>query len=274
MSDILRPMFYNAVDFSSLFTRESQFYNTKLQRVKNLIAPIAGVLSFEFVPGLMPESVPDCTLTANLSNGTYVEIDQTVVYTLTDRYVYLFNVSAIGLISGNCDFSVTVAGYSNVIYSEKCYCYALADFPENNLVRLIAYNSDMTRGWISSSYPAFGVFQVSDLNGQLYGTKKTVYEYGYGRVLNLGSESHVKSILAFQKLSLYQQNLLKFLCDCETLSINGTTYALKGELKEENKDPQNEICDLLGEFVPVVQSFSLPGATSKASELEIKNLFI
>lgn len=267
-------MFYNAVDFSDLFTRESLFFNPNLQRVKNIIAPVTGCLSFEYIPGIMPESTPVATLTSHLSNGTTTTINQSHTVELIDRFVFLFQISDIGLIAGDCDFKVTVEGSNDVAYSEKCEAYELADFPANNLVRIIACNNDMRYGYISSTYLACGFFRVSNLNSPILASDSKEYKYSFGRSMVLSSENYLKSTFTFIQLSRYQQNLLKFLCKCNVMSINGVTYQLIGDLKEENKDPLKEVCDLSGEFVLADQSYSTFAASIPASSLTETNIFL
>jgi len=271
---MIKTFVYNAVNFSTDFIRTSKYFDPNLQRKRNIIAPVTGVLSFEFIPGAMPPTAPTATLTTHLSNGTTVQLAHTNVVTLTNSYIYRFNISSIGLIAGNCDFFVTVEGYTDIIFSEKCEAYELADCSENNLKRVIAYNNDDTRGYISSTYPACGFFHVSELNRDQFGNDKVEYKMSRGRTMILDSDNYIKTNLTFIGLSMYQQNLLKWLCNCHVTSINGVTYYLLGELKEERKDTSNEICDLQGTFIAAGGELSTFAATEAAQTFEPTNLFM
>jgi len=73
---------------------------------------------------------------------------------------------------------------------------------------------------------------------------------------------------------MYRQNLLKWICKCQTLTINGVAHYLVSDFVEKNKDENNEICDLQAEFVPVTQSNAITGATEAPSAIKPTNLFM
>lgn len=265
---------YNAINFSNDFNRNSNVFPAHLQRVRNIIAPVTGVLSFEYLPVVMPDAAPDAHVGVIRSDGVTVETIYNSVIELTDRFVYIFAFSSLQMIAGACEFFFYVDGDSDVIYSEKCQCFNLADFPGNNLVRVIAYNYDAMHGYISSTYPACGFFKVSELGRDVFGNDKIEYKRSYGRNKILSSENYIKTTLTFLKLSMYQQNLLKWLCNCEVMSINGVTYNLIGEFSEENKDNFYEVCDLKGTFVRVDGEISTEAASTPPEDIEPVNIFM
>jgi len=119
-----------------------------------------------------------------------------------------------------------------------------------------------------------GFFQVSELNNKIHGVEKVEYSYSYGRKKILSAENFIKTRFTFLNLSMYQQNLLKWLCNCETLTINGVSYQLITDFTERNKDDLNEVCDLQADFIEVSQSFAIAGSSEKASSIAPNNLFM
>ena len=86
---------YNCLNFSDDFNRESKYFNPQLQRGLNLIAsPLAGYLSFEFIPSVMPESAPTAVLHINSSVQSNTRTHYSVI-TLSDRYIYFFSITGI-----------------------------------------------------------------------------------------------------------------------------------------------------------------------------------
>jgi hypothetical protein len=61
---------------------------------------------------------------------------------------------------------------------------------------------------------------------------------------------------------MYQQNLLKWLCNCQNVSIDGVSYQLISDFTELEKDENSEICSLKADFVEVTQSFFASPALS------------
>lgn len=272
---MIKPAPYNAIDFSESFSRKSIFFDPSLQRVKNLLSSTTGVLSFYFAPGgAMPESAPNMTLTALKSDGTHVYMTQTNVIEFTNYYIYRFSIQSLGLTAGQFYCDVQVAGYTDVIYSEWFEYVDNSELIDRNIVRLIAYNNDETRGYLTNTYPATAFFQVSELNNKEFGNSKTEYVGDYGVKILLDSENYIKTRYTFVGLSMYQRNLLKWLCNCQVFSINGTALSLISDFTEKSKDENNEIFDLQADFVEVAQSFFITGSGDTPNSIDQTNLFV
>ena len=264
---------YNCLNFSNDFNRESKYFENQLQRGLNLIAsPLPGYLSFEFIPSVMPGTAPTAFLYINSSIQSNTRTHDSVV-TLLDRYIYFFSITGI-TVSDEIDAYVTVDGYSDIIHAEKFECVAVASLQERNIITLVGYNADDTYGYFGSTHPICGLFEYSDLNSRMFGNDQTEYNYSYGRKKILGSENFIKTRITFVNLTMYRQNLLKWLCKCQTLNINGVAHYLVSDFVEKNKDENNEIFDLQAEFVPVAQSNAITGASEAPRAIKLTNLFM
>jgi hypothetical protein len=271
---MIKPSIFNAINFSPDFTRESKYFDVNLQRVRNIFSMAAGYLSFYFKPDVMPGATPTATFTIRFDDGNTGTASQSGVVVLTDGYVFFFELDLNYSVERGCYFQVTVDGYDDVIFSEKCRYIPDENLVAESIVTIIASNSDDTYGYIST-YPACGFFEVSKLNENVFGNSKVEYNYSYGRKKILSSENFIKTRLTFQNLSMYQQNLLKVLCNCETLTIDGVVYYLVSDFTEKNKSDENEICDLQADFVLISDpTFFATGSTSVPSSFEPTNLFI
>ena len=264
---------YNCLNFSNDFNRESKYFNPQLQRGLNLIAsPLSGYLSFEFIPSVMPESAPTAVLHINSSVQSNSRSHDSVV-TLADRYIYFFTITGIS-VSDEIDAYVTINGYTDIIQAEKFECVAIASLPARKIISLVGYNPDDTYGYFGSTHPICGLFEYSELNSRMFGNEQTEYNYSYGRKKILSSENFIKTRITFVNLTMYRQNLLKWLCKCQTLTINGVAHYLVSDFVEKNKDENNEICDLQADFVPVAQSNAITGATEAPGAIKPTNLFM
>jgi hypothetical protein len=276
---MIKPSIYNAINFTPDFNRESKFFDPSLQRVKNIISVKQEpgdfkYLSFVFKPSIMPEGDdPVATLTTYYEDGTTGTAYSSKITKLAYGYIYFFSIAPQ---SGEMKiyYSVTIAGYTDICFSEECNFMVYADLAKNSIIEITAYNSDERHGYLTETYPACAFFEYSEFNCRLFGNSKNEYNYSYGRKKILSSENFIKTRLTFCNLTMYQQNLLKFLCNCEVIKINGVQYSLISDFTEKNKDENSEICDLQAEFIEVEQSFFNTGATERPSELEVKNLFI
>lgn len=270
---MIKSMPYNAVNFSSDFTRESKYFDPKLQRVVNVISPLEGAyLSFEYTPETMPDPVPVATLYFLKKDGS-VSYSRPAAQTveLTDRIIYF---AELNVIPSDADYMYfKIADIADTIYSEKIIVIEAADLNTENVIAITAYNNDDLHGYIST-YPACGFFRVSELNGKIFGNEKVEYNYSYGRKLILSSENYIKTRFTFVGLSMYQQNLLKWLCNCQNLTINGVAYQLISDFTEKNKDENNEICDLQADFVEAEHSIPIVGATEMPTDIAPTNLFL
>jgi len=272
---MIKPSIFNAINFSNDFNRESKFFDPQLQRAYGLIANTAAYISFEFIPSVMPEAAPSANMYVRNSVTGNIEtfLDSRAV-TLVSSFVYSFYIPYMDLTTGEYEFYVQVTGYNDIIFSEKCKAFSAADLIINSIIELKAYNNDETHGYISQTYPACGFFQVSEFNNKVFGVEKVEYSYSYGRKKILNAENYIKTRITFLDLSMYQQNLLKTLCNCENLKINGISYYLVSDFTEVDKNEENEICSLRAEFIEIADTtFFGTGATEMPTDLDIKNLF-
>ena len=89
----------------------------------------------------------------------------------------------------------------------------------------------------------------------------------------MSSENNIAKRITFVNLSMYQQNLLKWLCNCENLFIDGVKYELISDFTELLADENSEIKDLRADFVEAEQSFFATGS-SLAPKKQAENFFL
>lgn len=264
---------YNGINFSYDFNREIEGYNFNLQRKKCFVNRNKTVEFLSFITDIDVE-LGDCSLTAkyigtNLSDSV-IEADS-ITEIGTQKIVY-FSIAPDTVLNlwQNVQFVVDFSGEK--IYSEICNVIDDDFAGENNIFHLIASNDDDRFGYLSNEI--FGFFEVSQFKSDFFINKKTEYEGTYGRKRILKSENQIGKRFVFKNLSMYQQNLLKFLCNCQNLSINGTDYYLISEFTEVLADPNSEIMDLQADFVEVNQSFFGEASTKPAKEILTNNFFM
>lgn len=275
---MIKPSIFNAVNFSPDFNRESKFFDPSLQRVKNIISSPSDpycYLTFFFKPATMPAAAHVATLTYFYDNGSsYSVITPAHTIVLTDGYIYYFHLYQATELTGRVFLRLTISNYDDILYSEECRFILPENLRSESVVEIKAWNNDNTHGYLDSDYPACGWFEFSELNNKIFATDKVEYAYSYGRKKILSAENYIKTRITFCNLSMYQQNLLKALCNCENLTINGVGYYLISDFTEINRDPENEICDLQAEFIEIADpTFFSSGATEMPTDLDIKNLF-
>lgn len=277
----LKPAICNAVNFTNDFTRRSKFFNMDLQRQRCIIANTSTYLFFYFKPDIAPETPPTATMTAFYYNGSTTTIPEVESILLADEitYLYIFDINDFTLPTGaDYFFSMEVDGYAARIFSEHCSCFDTANFPDESIFQVLSINDDATQAPATTyqtvgTFPATGFFEVSEIGRDQFGNDKVEYNYSYGRKLILSSENYIKKRFTFVNLGGYQQNLLKFLCNMNTVTINGIQYCLVSDFTEKNKDELNEICDLTADFVASEQSFMADGATEMPTNFNPDNLF-
>jgi len=268
---------YSAIDFTSNLARKSKFFDPSLQRNYGIGTRITGgYISFYFKPDSMPGSDPTGKICTYYTDGLTVEVSVAHTTKLTDAYIYYFsltNALSVKTSKALCYLTFEVNGYTDILYSEYVRFIPSGDLADDGIVTIIAYNNDATHGYITSSKPACGFFEVSELNNKILGIDKVEYSYSHGRKKILLSENYLKTRITFVNLGLYQQNLLKWLCNCENLTINGTVYQLVSDFTESNKDNLNEICDLQAEFVEVSPLYFIAGSSEMLFDIMSTNLF-
>jgi hypothetical protein len=274
----IQPSIFNAVNFTPDFNRESKFFDVNLQRKRNIISSTANssgcYMYFYFKPAVVPGAAPAVQFVLTYSDGSSASLSADRTLTMTDGYIYFFTVARSTPKAGKCTFLLTISGYTDVCYSEECEFILATDLVTESVVEIIAYNNDETHGYISSTYKTCAFFQVHELNNKVFGNNKVEYNLSYGRKKILSSENFIKTRLTFIDLTMYQQNLLKTLCNCENLTINGVAYYLVSDFTEISKDENNEICDLRAEFIETTNpTFFAVGATQLPGNLQPSNLF-
>jgi hypothetical protein len=142
---------------------------------------------------------------------------------------------------------------SEFIYSEIYEIKSTTFLLQNEVCKIISSNNDNRHGYLTKQ--AFGYFKFSKLKSDIFLNKKTEYEYSYSRKKILSSENQLGKRFTFLDLTAYNANLLKWLCNCEKLIIDGTEYELISDFTELESDPNSEILNLQADFVEVNQSF-------------------
>lgn len=278
----LRAAPYNCIDFSNDRDRGEKYFKPSLQRRKNYLSVNAGMIFFEYIPAAMPEYVPSMTIGLAIPGFSGPDFETYSIQDaieLTDRFIYSINLSALDFfadVSVMFDF-IVLAQVDDVpektYYSEICRFIPAEIANENSIVSILAYNNDSRHGYFDSSHPICGFFEFSEFNCRVFGNEKVEYKYSYGGSKILSSENYIKTRLTFVNLTMYQQNLLKWLCNCENLTIDGVGYQLISDFTEKNKDELNEICDLQAEFVRVDQSQFATASENAANRITPINLF-
>jgi hypothetical protein len=252
---MIRSAFWNGIDFSGNFNRENALFNFEAQRVKNIL-PVAtlGTLCFE-----TSSDEYNYIFIHNLTNGTIYGTNKASILNLATTFLVFFNID-------DTDFNQNTDVYFEVrsgadasdytsLFSEIYRVKSPTYLTENRIAKLTAYNNDARRGFATSVNPAFGFFQTTGFNEDVFVNTKTEYEYSYNRKKILSSENNIAKRLTFVNLSMYQQNLLKWLCNCENLLIDGVQYELISDFTELLSDENSEVKDLRADFIPTNQSF-------------------
>ena len=265
---MIQPSKYNGINFSGDFNRSSEKYNFGAQRVKNLIPFDVEIkyISFE-VPveytsiAFSEHSNGETHLISNVADA---EIE------LATSWIYFFKIPA-NTLNENEDvyFSLNIDGV--VIYSEIYRTVLLSDLQSAEFCQIIASNNDDRHGYLTNQ--AFGFFKFSKLKSDIFLNKKTEYQYSYGRKKILSAENQIGKRFAFLDLTMYNANLLKWLCNCENLSIDGTSYQLISDFTEIEADPNSEIINLQADFVEVNQSFFATGTDNIPTNIFFNQFF-
>lgn len=270
------PAKYNGINFSYDINRESEKYDFDAQRLKNTIKRDGEIKYLSFLSN-QTDPLISATLTAK-SDGVDVVIYSDSEVEVTDGLLIFFKILTNTLnLSNNTYFQldvVTEGGGTDTIYSE---CFIVKNFigpTDNEICHITAFNNDARHGYLTYAYPAFGFFKFSKLNSDIFINKKTEYEYSYGRKKILSSENNIAKRITFVNLSMYQQNLLKWLCNCENLFIDGVKYELISDFTELLADENSEIKDLRADFVEAEQSFFATGSQTAPTNVFTGEFFM
>lgn len=269
---MIKPSKYNGINFSYDFTRESERYNFDLQR-KMGVLPITGFKYLSFYIDFEPTIDPVLNLIDGLTGEIVEVIAQSSTIDLTSAYIYFFEVTSLhlnSLTSSTARFSLKLT--EGTIYSDIYKVVSATYFQENEICSIIASNNDNRHGYLTNQ--AFGFFKFSKLNSDIFINKKTEYEYSYGRRKILSSENNIGKRFTFLDLTMYQQNLLKWLCNTENLFINGVKYELISDFTELLSDGNSEIKDLRADFVEVEQSFFATGSQTAPTNVFTGEFFM
>lgn len=256
---MIQSAFWNGIDFSGNFNRENSLFNFEAQRVKNVLNRMVDIkyLSF-FYTGTEPEMIH---LKA-ISKEFELLFFPTEFFEYNGGFFFNFEIPEDNLgIENSPTYFEVIIDESEKICSEIYNIKSTDYFTENKIIHISAYNNDARRGIITEIYPAFGFFQTTGFNEDVFVNTKTEYEYSYNRKKILSSENNIAKRLTFVNLSMYQQNLLKWLCNCENLLIDGVQYELISDFTELLSDENSEVKDLRADFIPTNQSFFGNGST-------------
>jgi hypothetical protein len=162
----------------------------------------------------------------------------------------------------------------STIYSEL-YTIRDGDYLEAySIHKVTAYNNDNRHGYLNNQTPAFGYFTIEGYWTDIFVNNKVEYEYSYKRKMILSSENQIIKRLTFLDLTMYNQNILKWLCNCENLFIDGVQYNLISDFTELAKDDYSEICSLRADFVEANQSFFAQPATRPPMDVFPNQFFV
>jgi hypothetical protein len=161
---------------------------------------------------------------------------------------------------------------SEFIYSEIYEIKSTTFLLQNEICKIIASNNDNRHGYLSNQ--AFGFFKYSKFDSDIFLEEVTEYKYSYSRNEKLKVENQIGKRFTFLDLTMYNRNLLRWLCNCSNLYIDGVKYTKISAFTEILNDKNSEIMDLQADFVEVNQSFFSEGSTKQPSNIFINQFFI
>ncbi len=275
---MIQSAHYNGINFSGDFARTSDLVNFDLQRSKGILQADSLIKYLSFFTDYLSSEITSATLTAKSSGGDVV-IQSDSLVDITGGTLIYFQIEANELnVSDNVFFQMTIEGtvesvaFSESIFSEFYTVKNFAGLIEDIPLKITAYNNDSRHGFLTNQ--AFGFFETVGLNEEFFINSKTEYEYSYGRKKILSSENNIGRRITFKNLSAYNQNLLKWLCNCENIYFNGIKYLLISDFSETLNDDSSEICDLRADFVLSEQNFFKTGKATIPKNIFTKEFFI
>lgn len=267
---MIQPAKYNGINFSYDFTRESLKYKFDNQRRKCLLNRNSEIkyLSFIYVGPVEPAAA---TLTAKSIGNADVVYNFDSQIDLITEFIVFFKLATDTLpVSDAVVFELDIEGEK--LTSEICQIVDDSYVLQHEICELAAYNNDNRHGYLVNQ--AFGFFNYSKLKSDIFLTEKIEYEYSYSRKKILRAENQIAKRFIFHDLSMYQANLLKWLCNCENLSIDGISYQLISDFTEIESDANSEILSLQADFVEVYQSFFGEGSTKHPTDIFTNNFYM
>lgn len=256
---MIQSAYHNGINFQGDFTRESNLINYKAQRVKNVLNRMAYIkyLTFEYT-GSEPELMQLSAIGTDGTINFYPAYDPIEIS--LGKWLIQFEIEEDFLGNDGTDVYFQLTIDSDNIFSEIYQVQSPLYLAQNDWLMLTAYNNDNRHGFIENQ--VFGFFQVTGFNEPFFINEKTEYKYSYSRTKILSSENNVARRITFKNLTNYNQILLKWLCNCENLFIDGVQYELISEFTELLNDENSEIKDLRADFIKSEQSFFGAGALS------------
>ncbi len=267
------PAKYNGINFSYDFSRESQRYNFDNQRLRNIV-PKKNIKTLSFMAtNVVDHNSGVLYLISKSFGSTYLQTLLASIELSNGTWLYYYELSEDDL-NPNDTMYLSFQIDSSIIYSEVFLIKSAQFITENEICEIKAYNNDNRHGYLTNAYPAFGFFKFSKLNSDIFINKKTEYEYSYGRRKILSSENNIGKRFTFLDLTMYQQNLLKWLCNSENLFIDGIRYELISDFTELLSDENSEIKDLRADFVEAEQSFFAIGSQTAPTNVFAGEIFM
>lgn len=256
---------YNGINFSGDFNRSGGLVDYSAQRRKGIfVKQDCKYLCFE-CDYVAPVDYAKLWILGDTNSYTITKVAKQLTENNT-KILFIFYLLATDFTVGdNVSFQFEYSG--QFIHSE-IYKVEAAN---SSVCYVVASNNDNRHGYLTDQ--AFGFFRFSRLHEDFFVNKKTEYEYSYGRKKILSSENQIGKRLTFHDLTMYQANLLKWLCNCENLTIDGVQYQLISDFTEAEADPKSEVKTLTADFVEVNQSFFVVGANQKPVNIFCNQFF-
>lgn len=268
---MIYPAKYNQINFSPDFTRDDGLYNYSNQRVKDYIADDYGIPNLVFFSDSTAEPTNVSVLAHYRNSVQEITADVDPFITITNGFVIILSIPFDTLTIGeDVFFSVNVDGV--IVYSEIYKVTTSDKMPQLGYISISANNNDDKHGFISKGVLAF--FKASKFKSDIFLNKKIEYEYSYSRKKILSSENQIGKRFTFHDLTMYNSNLLKWLCNCENLSIDGVSYQKISDFNELESDLNSEIVSLQADFVEAEQSFFTSGAQKPPVNIFTKNFYM
>lgn len=272
---MIYPSKYNGINFSYDFSRESNTFNFDNQRRKNIL-PLDNFKNLSFlVVGSDDEAYVRLKIYNENGNPEIIgALYALELNTVDNRWIYFFGDFEDFLPGAGKDIYFSFQRDDEIIYSEIYTVKSKTFLTDNEICKITAYNNDSRHGYLTKTFPAFGFFKFSKLNSDFFINSKVEYEYSYGRKMILSSENNIGKRFTFLDLTMYQQNLIKWLCNTENLFIDGVKYQLISDFTELLADENSEIKDLRADFVEVNQSFFNKPSTSTPKNIFTDQFFM
>jgi len=268
---MIESVFYNGIDFSGNFARKNELINFDAQRVKN---KLNRGIDIQFLSFLYSGEEPELIQLAAFGDLSPVYYYPSIVPIEVEAGKWLIQLTidedTLGNDGTDVYFKLTVD--NDVIFSEIYEVQSPAYFATNNIKLLTATNNDNRHGFLTNQ--AFGFFETVGFNEDFFINEKTEYKYSYSRSLTLSSENNTAKRITFKNLNMYNQILLKCLCNCNNLYIDDIKYELISDFSELLNDENTEILDLRADFIKSEQSFFATGSQIAPINVFARNFFM